>query len=61
MLLQCKEAIEGAGMGFRFFVDYRGLIVCGWDRRIDFSADTEAAARAKMLVYLLEHKLIPEE
>ena len=44
-------------LGFRTFRDYKGKNVFGWDRHIDFSSDTEADARAKMLIYLLENKL----
>jgi hypothetical protein len=59
LLLTKKD--ERYALGFRTFLDYQGKVVCGIDGLIGFSADTEADARAKMLIYLLENNLIDAE
>ncbi|MBI3434426.1 MAG: hypothetical protein HY056_05020 [Proteobacteria bacterium] len=57
-LMKCRDAMRN-GPGFRLFLDLNRFVVCGCDGEIDYSGEVEADARAKMLVYLLENKLIP--
>lgn len=56
MLLKRRDT--PTSLGFRTFLTTDGKPTVGYDKERDNTADTEADARAKMLVYLLENNLI---